>query len=181
MQYALQNAAPQPTLQHLVRDLEGKRVKLITFSGVVTVAPAQQRGIVVRTTPEQPGAPVGFYVPEAFGIPVAEAIVVAEATLTQVVIDGRTQMATAYGLSDITVRLVESEQSPGVGWPYLSFTCHSNDLALGVHYRVTIQHPLRPEPATAPAPRRPDGNAVYLHLHLHLAPATDRDVTLSVV
>ena len=27
MQYALQNAAPQPTLQHLVRDIEGKRVK----------------------------------------------------------------------------------------------------------------------------------------------------------
>jgi hypothetical protein len=153
MQYALQNAAPQPTLQHLVRDLEGKRLKLITFSGVVTVAPAQQRGIVVRTTPEQPGAPVGFYVPEAFGIPVAEAVVVVEATPTQVVIDGRTQMATAYGLSDIAVRLVESEQSPGVGWPYLSFTCHSNDLALGVHYRVTIQHPLRPEPATAPAKR----------------------------
>ncbi|MEP7202537.1 MAG: hypothetical protein ABI894_08010 [Ilumatobacteraceae bacterium] len=155
MQYALQNAAPQPTLQHLVRDLEGKRVKLITFSGVVTVAPAQQRGIVVRTTPDVPGAPVGFYVPDAFGVPTIDAIVVVEATPTQVVIDGRTQMATAYGLSDITVRLVESEQAPGVGWPYLSFTCHSNDLALGVHYRVTIQHPLprpaAPTPATSPA------------------------------
>jgi len=155
MQYALQNAAPQPTLQHLVRDLDGKRVKLITFSGVVTVAPAQQRGIVVRTTPEQPGAPVGFYVPDAFGIPVDDAIAVVEATPTQVVIDGRTQMATAYGLSDITVRLVESEQSPGVGWPYLSFTCHSNDLALGVHYRLTIQHPLRPAARSAPAPATP--------------------------
>jgi hypothetical protein len=44
---------------------------------------------------------------------------------------------------------VESEQSPGLGWPYLSFSCHSNDLPLGVHYRVTIQHPLRP---SAPAP-----------------------------
>ena len=51
-------------------------------------------------------------------------------------------MATTYGLADITVRLVESEQSPGLGWPYLSFSCHSNDLPLGVHYRVTIQHPL---------------------------------------
>jgi hypothetical protein len=155
MDYVLQNAAPQPTLQHLVRDLDGKRIKVITFSGVVTVAPAQQRGIVVRTTAEQPGAPIGFYVPEAFGITLDNAVAVVEATLTQVVVDGRTQMATAYGLSDITVRLVESEQTPGFGWPYVSFTCHSNDLALGVHYRVTVQHsmeepkPVQPvQPAT---------------------------------
>ena len=59
-------------------------------------------------------------------------------------------MATAYGLSDITVRLVESEQTPGMGWPYVSFTCHSNDLALGVHYRVTVQHPME-----APKPVQP--------------------------
>jgi len=141
MDYTLQNAAPQPTLQHIVRDIDGKRVRVVVFSGVVAVAPAQQRGIVVRTTAEQPGAPIGFYVPEAFGIPLEGAIAVAEANLTQVAIDGRTQMATTYGISDITVRLVESEQTPGMGWPYLSFTCHSNDLALGVHYRVTVQHP----------------------------------------
>jgi hypothetical protein len=152
MQYAVQNAAPQPTLQHLVRDIDGKRIRVIVFSGVVSVAPAQQRGIVVRTTQEQPGAPVGFYVPESFGIVLEDAVVVAEASLTQVVVDGRTQMATAYGVADITVRLVESEQTPGMGWPYLSFTCHSNDLAMGVHYRVTIQHPLRPP---APAPVEP--------------------------
>ena len=148
MEYALQNAAPQPTLQHLVRDLDGTRIRVITFSGVVTVAPAQQRGIVVRTTAEQPGAPIGFYVPEAFGITLNKAIAVVEANLTQVVVDGRTQMATAYGLSDIAVRLVESEQTPGIGWPYVSFTCHSNDLALGVHYRVTVQHPLPSQPAS---------------------------------
>jgi hypothetical protein len=142
MQYALQNAAPQPTLQHAVTDLEGRPLRVVVFSGVVTVAPAQQRGIVVRTTPEQPGAPIGFYVPEAFGIALDGAVAVAEATLTQVVVDGRTQMATAYGIADVTVRLVESEQSPGMGWPYLSFSCHSNDLSLGVHYRVTIQHPV---------------------------------------
>ena len=141
MDYALQNAAPQPTLQHLVRDIDGKRVRVVVFSGVVSVAPAQQRGIVVRTTAEQPGAPIGFYVPGAFGIPLEGAIAVAEANLTQVVVDGRTQMATTYGISDITVRLVEADQTPGMGWPYLSFTCHSNDLALGVHYRVTVQHP----------------------------------------
>ena len=152
MEYALQNAAPQPTLQHLVRDLDGKRIRVITFSGVVTVAPAQQRGIVVRTTAEQPGAPIGFYIPEAFGIMLDKAVAVVEATLTQVVIDGRTQMATAYGLSDIAVRLVESEQHPGIGWPYVSFTCHSNDLAIGVHYRVTVQHPLQPAPPVQPAP-----------------------------
>jgi hypothetical protein len=143
MQYALQNAAPQPTLQHIVSDLDGNRVTVTVFSGVVMVAPAQQRGIVVRTTPEQPGAPVGFYLPEAFGMAVEGAVAVAEATLTQVVVDGRTQMATTYGITDTSVRLVESEQTPGVAWPYLSFTCHSNDLPLGVHYRVTIQH--RPE------------------------------------
>jgi hypothetical protein len=142
MDYALQNAAPQPTLQHLVRDVDGKRVRVIVFSGVVAVAPAAQRGIVVRTTAEQPGAPIGFYVPEAFGIILDGAIAIAEATLTQVVVDGRTQMRTTYGIGDIAVRLVESEQTPGMGWPYLSFTCHSNDLPLGVHYRVTIQHPL---------------------------------------
>ena len=142
MQYALQSAAPQPTLQHHVTDLEGQPLRIIVFSGVVTVAPAQQRGIVVRTTPEQPGAPIGFYVPEAFGIPLENATAVAEATLTQVVVDGRTQTATAYGVSDVAVRLVEAEQTPGKGWPYLSFTCHSQDLALGVHYRVTIQHPV---------------------------------------
>ena len=152
MEYALQNAAPQPTLQHLVRDLDGKRIRVITFSGVVTVAPAQQRGIVVRTTAEQPGAPIGFYVPEAFGITLNKAIAVVEANLTQVVVDGRTQMATAYGLTDITVRLVESEQTPGIGWPYVSFTCHSNDLALGVHYRVTVQHPLPSQPAATATP-----------------------------
>ena len=117
---------------------------MIVFSGVVTVAPAQQRGIVVRTTAEQPGTPIGFYVPEAFGVTLEGAIAVAEATLTRVVIDGRTQMATAYGVGDVIVRLVESEQSPGMGWPYLSFSCHSNDLPLGVHYRVTIQHPEAP-------------------------------------
>ena len=149
MQYALQNAAPQPTLQHAVTDLEGRPAMVITFSGVVTVAPAQQRGIIVRTTPEQPGAPVGFYVPEAFGITLDGAIAVVEATLTQVVVDGRTQMATTYGLADTTVRLVESEQTPGKGWPYVSFTCHSNDLPLGVHYRVTVQHPIA-APITAP-------------------------------
>jgi len=145
MQYALQNAAPQPTLQHVVTDLEGHPLRVVIFSGVVTVAPAQQRGIVVRTTPEQPGAPIGFYVPEAFGIAIDRAVAVAEATLTQVVVDGRTQMATTYGIADITVRLVESEQTPGIAWPYLSFSCHSNDLALGVHYRVTIQHPPPPQ------------------------------------
>ena len=148
MHYALQNAAPQPTLQHAVMDLEGRPIRVITFSGVVTVAPAQQRGIVVRTTPEQPGAPVGFYVPEAFGITLDGAIATVEATLTQVVVDGRTQMATTYGFTDITVRLVESEQTPGMGWPYVSFTCHSNDLPLGVHYRVTVQHRL-PAPDAA--------------------------------
>jgi hypothetical protein len=121
---------------------------------VVTVAPAQQRGIVVRTTPEQPGAPVGFYVPETFGIMLDGAIAVVEATLTQVVVDGRTQMATTYGLADITVQLVESEQTPGKGWPYISFTCHSNDLPLGVHYRVTVQHPL-PEDAPEVSPDPP--------------------------
>jgi hypothetical protein len=142
MQYALQNAAPQPTLQHTVTDLAGRPAQVVIFTGVVTVAPAQQRGIVVRTTAEQPGAPIGFYVPEAFGISLDGAIAVAEATLTQVVVDGRTQMATAYGVGDVAVRLVESEQTPGMGWPYLSFTCHSNDLALGVHYRVTVQHPM---------------------------------------
>ena len=141
MQYALQNAAPQPTLQHLVTDLDGRPIRVVVFSGVVTVAPAQQRGIVVRTTAEQPGAPIGFYVPEAFGVPLEAAVAVVEATPTQVVVDGRTQMATAYGVGDITVRLVESEQTPGMGWPFLSFSCHSNDLPLGVHYRVTIQHP----------------------------------------
>jgi hypothetical protein len=145
MQYALQNAAPQPTLQHVVTDLEGHPLRVVIFSGVVTVAPAQQRGIVVRTTPEQPGALIGFYVPEAFGIAIDRAVAVAEATLTQVVVDGRTQMATTYGIADITVRLVESEQTPGIAWPYLSFSCHSNDLALGVHYRVTIQHPPPPQ------------------------------------
>ena len=142
MDYALQNAAPQPTLQHLIRDVDGKRIRVVVFSGVVAVAPALQRGIVVRTTPEQPGAPIGFYVPEAFGIMLDGAIAVAEATLTHVVVDGRTQMRTTYGIGDIAVRLVESEQTPGMGWPYLSFTCHSNDLPLGVHYRVTIQHSL---------------------------------------
>jgi hypothetical protein len=150
MQYALQNAAPQPTLQHLVRDLDGKRIRVIIFSGVVMVAPAQQRGIVVRTTPEQPGAPIGFYVPEAFGISLEDAVAVAEATLTQVVVDGRTQMATSYGIADVAVRLVESDQTPGKGWPYLSFTCHSNDLAMSVHYRVTIQHPLVSETPKSP-------------------------------
>ena len=146
MDYALQNAAPQPTLQHLVRDVDGKRIRVVVFSGVVAVAPAVQRGIVVRTTAEQPGAPIGFYVPEAFGIMLDGAIAVAEATLTQVVVDGRTQMRTTYGIADIAVRLVESEQTPGMGWPYLSFTCHSNDLPLGVHYRVTIQHHLMTSP-----------------------------------
>lgn len=141
-EYALQNAAAQPTLLQTVRDVEGRRVRLIVFTGTVTVAPTNPRGIVVRTTVEQPGSPVGFYVPEAFGVPLQGADAVAEAGLTEVVVDGRTQMATAYGIRDITVRLVESEQSPGKGWPYLSFTCHSNDLPIGVHYRVTIQHPV---------------------------------------
>ena len=142
MEYALQNAAPQPTLRYDVTDLDGRPARVVIFSGVVSVAPAQNRGIVVRTTAEQPGSPIGFYVPEAFGIPLTGAIAVVEATPTQVVVDGRTQMATAYGVGDATVRLVESEQAPGKGWPYLSFSCHSNDLPLGVHYRVTIQHPL---------------------------------------
>jgi len=151
MEYAVQNAAPQPTLQHIVREVDGRRARLIVFSGVVTVAPAQQRGIVVRTTPQQPGAHVGFYVPDAFGIPLEDAVAIAETSLTQVVVDGRTQMATTYGVADTKVRLVESEQSPGMGWPYLSFTCHSNDLGLGVYYRVTVQHPLAVNPEARPA------------------------------
>ena len=141
IEYSVQNAAPQPTLQHTVTDGDGNPVRVVVFSGVVSVAPAQQRGVIVRTTVEQPGSPVGFYVPEAFGIPLAGAVVVVEATPTQVVVDGRTQMATAYGVGEALVRLVESEQTPGMGWPFLSFTCHSNVLPLGVHYRVTIQHP----------------------------------------
>ena len=144
MQYALLNAAPQPTLQYNVTDIDGHAARILVFSGVVNVAPAQQRGIVVRTTVEQPGAPVGFYVPDAFAVPLAGAIVVAEATSTTIVVDGRTQMATAYGVSDVVVRLVEADQTPGSAWPYLSFTCHSQDLPLGVGYRVTIQHPLPP-------------------------------------
>ena len=96
MQYALQNAAPQPTLQHAVTDLEGRPALVITFSGVVTVAPAQQRGIIVRTTPEQPGAPVGFYVPEAFGITLDGATAVVEASLTQVVETSRIALVSAH-------------------------------------------------------------------------------------
>ena len=142
MQYALQNAAAQPTLQYNVTDIDGQPARIVVFSGVANVAPAQQRGIVVRTTVDQPGAPLGFYVPEAFAIPLAGATAVAEATPTSVVVDGRTQMATAYGVSDIAVRLVEAEQTPGSGWPYLSFACHSNDLPLGVSYRITVQYPL---------------------------------------
>ena len=142
MEYAVQNAAPQPTLQHTVTDLAGHPARVVMFSGVVTVAPAQQRGIIVRTTDEQPGAPLGFYVPEAFGVPLEGAVAVVEVTPTQVVVDGRTQVATAYGVGDAMVRLVESEQTPGMAWPYLSFSCHSNGLPLGVHYRVTIQHPV---------------------------------------
>lgn len=140
--YSVQNAAPQPTLQHVVTDGDGHQLRVVVFSGVVAVAPAQQRGVIVRTTAEQPGSPVGFYVPDAFGIPLDGAVVVVEATPTQVVVDGRTQMATAYGVGDAMVRLVESEQTPGLGWPYLSFNCHSNALSLGVHYRVTVQHPV---------------------------------------
>jgi hypothetical protein len=142
MEYKLQSAAPQPTLQYGVRDLEGQRQWVVIFSGVVNVNPAQPRSIVVRTTVEQPGISIGFYVPEAFGMPLAGAVVAAEASLARVVIDGRTQVATAYGISDVAVRLVEAEQTPGMGWPYLSFTCHSQDLAIGVQYRVTAQHPL---------------------------------------
>jgi hypothetical protein len=93
-------------------------------------------------------------VPEAFGISLEGAVAVAEATLTQVVVDGRTQMATSYGIADVAVRLVESEQTPGKGWPYLSFTCHSNDLGMSVHYRVTIQHPLGESP-TSPSDQSP--------------------------
>jgi hypothetical protein len=147
MDYKLQNAAPQPTMQYGVRDLEGHRQWIVIFSGVVNVVPAQQRGIVVRTTVEQPGVPIGFYVPEAFGLPMADAVAAAEASLSRVVIDGRTQIATAYGVSDVAVRLVEADQTPGMGWPYLSFTCHSQDLTLGVQYRVTVQHPL-PKPTS---------------------------------
>jgi hypothetical protein len=142
MQYALQNAAPQPTLQYNVTDLDGHPTRIVVFSGVVNVGPAQPRGIVVRTTVEQPGAPLGFYVPDAFAVPLAGATAVAEATPANVVVDGRTQMATAYGVSDVMVRLVEADQTPGSGWPYLSFACRSNDLPLGVNYRVTIQYPL---------------------------------------
>jgi hypothetical protein len=64
-------------------------------------------------------------------------------------------MATTYGVADVKVRLVESEQTPGTGWPYLSFTCHSNDLRLGVHYRVTVQHPLALNPESRPATPQP--------------------------
>jgi len=141
-EYTVQNAAPQPTLQHNATDVDGRQVRVVIFSGVVAVAPANKRGIVVRTTAELPGSPVGFYVPEAFGVPLVGAVVVVEATPTQIVVDGRTQMATAYGVGDIAVRLVESEQTPGMGWPFVSFSCHSNNLPLGVHYRVTIQHPV---------------------------------------
>lgn len=139
----MQNAAPQPTLQHTVTDVDGRPARVVIFSGVVAVGPVQQRGVIVRTsTSGQPGEPVGFYVPEAFGVPLDGAVVVVEATPTQVVVDGRTQIATAYGVGDVTVRLVESEQTPGKGWPFLSFACYSNGLPLGVHYRVTIQHPV---------------------------------------
>ena len=149
MSYAVQNAAPQPTLQHVVADLDGRSLRVIVFSGVVTVAPAQQRGH--RRAHHRRPAGRADRLLRAGGVRRAldGAIAVAEATLTQVVVDGRTQMATAYGIADVTVRLVESEQTPGKGWPYLSFTCHSNDLALGVHYRVTIQHP---EPTRSPSP-----------------------------
>lgn len=140
--YSVQNAAPQPTLQHIVTDGDGKQVRLVTFSGVVAVAPAPQRGVIVRTTAEQPGSPIGFYVPEAFAVPLDGAVVVVEVTPTRLVVDGRTQIATAYGIGEAMVRLVESEQTPGQGWPYLSFSCYSNALSLGVHYRVTIQHPV---------------------------------------
>jgi hypothetical protein len=77
MEYKLQNAAPQPTLHYTVTDLDGRPARLVAFSGVVTVAPGQQRGVVVRTTVEQPGSPIGFYVPEAFAVPLARAIAVA--------------------------------------------------------------------------------------------------------
>src|SRR4029078_4438232 len=151
MEYAVQNAAPQPTLQHIVREVDGRRARVIVFSGVVTVAPAPPPRIVVRTTPQQPGAPVGFYVPDGFGIPLEEAVAVGEASLTQVVVAGRKQVATTYGVADTKVRLVESEHTPGLGWPYVTFTCHSNDLGLGVHYRVTVQHPLALNPQSQQA------------------------------
>ena len=148
----MQNAAPQPTLEHLVRDIHGKRIRVIVFSGVVSVAPAQQRGIVVRTTPEQPAAPIGFYVPEAFGIVVDGAIAVAEAILDP----GRRRRPNPDGrqpMGSPTSRCVWSSRNshPGSAGRISASSCHSNDLPLGVHYRVTIQHPLVSENPARPA------------------------------
>ncbi len=113
------------------------------FSGVVTVAPAQQRGIVVRTTDEQPGSPIGFYVPEAFGVALDGAVAVVEATPTQVVVDGRTQMATAYGVGDVdgAPRRIRADARPGLAVPHLHVATPT-DLAARRALPGHVQHPV---------------------------------------
>jgi hypothetical protein len=135
MDYTLQNAAPQPTLQHIVRDIDGKRVRVIVFSGVVAIAPAQQH--TASSCAPRLNNRRADRVLRTGGVrrPLEGAIAVAEANL-QVVVDGRTQMATAWDQQHRGPSGRSGQTGHGMAVSQLHMPL--NDLALGVHYRVTV-------------------------------------------
>jgi hypothetical protein len=45
-----------------------------------------------------------------------------------------------YGVGEASAQLVPDEAQPGLGFPYMAFTCFG-DMPLAVAYRVTIQSP----------------------------------------
>ncbi len=152
MSFAVGNIAAQPTLDHLVLDSStGRRRRVVTLTGVLSVGPADQRGIRVFVRGQQPaGDEVGLYLPEAVPLPpTGEVTVVAEAMLAQVVVDARVDnMEMIYGIGSVAVQLVP-DTAGQARWPYLSFTCYGGQ-PLAVRYRVTTSFSADP-PSPSPA------------------------------
>ncbi len=143
MEYVVQQANPRPTLQFRVTGADGAPLQMVVLTGVAAVGPQQMPRMVVRSSGQaDPGSPVAFYVPEAFAVPIAGAVCVPEVVPTQIVVDARTDLRLPYGVGEVSVTLVPTEQEPHLGWPWLSMVCHNSDFPMTVQYRVTITHPI---------------------------------------
>jgi len=142
MNLVVKAAVAQPVLQYDAVDVAGTAIRIVAFSGVVSLGSAEQQQVLVRTLGVgMPGIPVGFYVPEAFPVPTAGAIVIVEAAPTTIIVQSNSQLPLAYGIAAVAGQLVPSDQVAGQGWPFLSFECQAPMAALTVQYRFTVTFP----------------------------------------
>jgi hypothetical protein len=140
MPYQVSAQRPDPVLDIVVTDAAtGVPRRMTVLSGVLAVAPAEQRGMRMYVRGQQPeGEQAGLYLTDLGPLPLeGEIAVSAEASLSQVVVNARIDnVEMVYGIGDVTAQLMPGQDGRD-RWPLLTFTCYGQQ-PLGIRYRVTL-------------------------------------------